>query len=375
MDMAANPEFRVSALAPLEPRPETRVGLGCPASADRVGLKPSGSQRMFLALARKSAVKICLILCLLLISASARAQSGIPKIGILVQELGRAQSQAIRGLTLELQHLGYSERKNIHLETRNARGDRNALQSGAKELVSKKVNVLFAAGTRATLAAAGATQEIPLVFVQPGDPANVGLIRNEADKPRNITGVAAYATETTEKRLSLLKELVPALTKIHVFFDANNSAARERIAATQNAAKKMAVQFVAHGIRSGDELKTTLGNLYSEAGAAIFQVSDDLVESEAEFIFATARQKKVPTMFNEEAWAIAGATAAYGPSYLEMGRHAARIVDQILKGQAPAAIPIVRSSKFDLTINYRGATYIGLRLPQELLKKADRVIR
>jgi len=320
-------------------------------------------------------VRLRFTLWILLIGASAHAQSGIPKIGILVQDLGRAQSQAIKGLTVELQQLGYSERKNIYLETRNARGDRSALQSNAKELVAKKVDVLFATGTRSSLAAAAATRETPLVFVQPGDPVSAGLVKSDADKARNITGVAAYAAETTEKRLALLKELVPALTKIYVFFDANSSAARERIAVAQNGAKKIGVQFVGYGIRSTDELKTTLGNLYSETGVAIFQVSDDLVESEAEFIFATARQKKLPTMFNEEAWAIAGATAAYGPSYLDMGRHAARIVDQILKGKAPDTIPIVRSSKFDLTINYRGANYIGLRLSQELLKKADKVIR
>jgi len=320
-------------------------------------------------------VKIYFTLLLIFISTFAQAQTRVPRIGVLLQELGRAQSQAIKGVSVELKQLGYSERKNFYFETRNARGDRSALQAGAKELAAKKVEVIFTTGTRAALAAAAATQEIPLVFVHPGDPVAAGLVKNSADAARNVTGVAAYAGETTEKRLALFKEIIPALTKIYVFFDANSSAARDRVALTESAAKKIGLQFVGHGVKSTDELKTTFANLNSEAGAAIFQVSDDLVESEAEFIFATARQKKLPTMFNEEAWAIAGATAAYGPSYLDMGRHAARIIDQIIKGKAPAAIPIVQSSKFDLTINYRGASYIGLQLPNELLKKADKVIR
>ena len=320
-------------------------------------------------------MKICLTLLLLFTTAFAQAQTRVPRIGILMLELGRAQSQAIKGAGLELKQLGYSERKNFYFDTRNAKGDRSALQAAAKELVAKKVEVIFAPGTRAALAAAAATQEIPLVFVQPGDPVAVGLVKNSTDAARNVTGVAAYAGETTEKRLELLKQLLPALNKIYVFFDANSSASRDRVALTERAAKKIGLQLVGYGVKSSDELKTTFGNLNSEAGAAIFQVSDDLVESEAEFIFATARKKKLPTMFNEESWAIEGATAAYGPSYLEMGRHAARIIDQIIKGIAPAAIPIVQSRKFDLTINYRGANYIGLHLPDAILKKADKVIR
>jgi putative ABC transport system substrate-binding protein len=137
----------------------------------------------------------------------------------------------------------------------------------------------------------------------------------------------------------------------------------------------LAVLIVGHGIKSTDELKTTLGNLNSEPGAAIFQVTDDLVESEAEYVFASARQKKMPTVFNEEVWAINGATATYGPSYLEMGRLAAHSIDQIFKGKAPAALPIVRARKFDLTINYRAAKFIDLVLPNNILKKADKVIR
>jgi len=135
------------------------------------------------------------------------------------------------------------------------------------------------------------------------------------------------------------------------------------------------VQTTGYGVKSADELKTTLASLRVESGAAIFQVADELVESESEFIFETARAKKLPTMFNEESWAIGGALAAYGPNYLEMGRQAGRLADRIIKGESPASLPIERASKFDLTLNYRTANFIGVKLTPEMLRKADKVIR
>jgi putative tryptophan/tyrosine transport system substrate-binding protein len=320
-------------------------------------------------------VKRLLIVLLLLLATAAQAQTRVPRLGFLVQEMGRAQSQALKGVSAELKKLGYQERKNFSLETRNAKGDRSALQASAKELADKKVEVIFTTGTRATMAAISASQDIPIVFVHPGDPVAVGIMKGAADSPRNVTGVAAYAAETTEKRLALFKAILPSLTKIHVFFDANSNFSRNNFALAEAAAKKLSVQIIGHGVKSTDELKTTLGNLNNEPGAAIFQVTDDLVESEAEYVFATARQKKMPTVFNEEVWAINGATVTYGPSYLDMGRLAAHSIAEIFKGKAPAALPIVRASKFDLTINYRGAKFIDLVLPNNIVKKADKVIR
>lgn len=320
-------------------------------------------------------MKIYLALLLWLIAATAQAQTRVPRIGVLVQEMGRAQSQSLKGVSAQLKQLGYQERKNLSFEIRNAKGDRSALQAAAKELAAKKVDAIFTTGSRATLAATAATQEISIVFVHPGDPIAAGLIKSAADSPRNLTGVAAYAAETTEKRLALFKEIIPGLSEIHVFFDTNSSFSRDNFARAETAAKKLAIPLAAHGIKSTDELKTTLGNLNPQAGAAIFQITDDLIESEAEFIFTTARQKKLPTMFNEESWAINGATAAYGPNYLDMGRRAGTILDLIMKGKPPATLPIERASRFDLTINYRAAKFIGFELPAALLKKADKVIR
>jgi putative ABC transport system substrate-binding protein len=302
----------------------------------------------------------------------AMAQS---RVGILVQEMGRSQTQAIRGLSEELKRLGYQERKNLFIETRNVKGNRAALQPAAGELLARKVNVIFTTGTSATRAAMAATKDLPIVFIHPSDPIASGIIKSATEPTKNLTGVAAYAAHTTAKRLELFKEIIPDLRKILVFFDANNSFSRDNLKIADAATQRLGLQLSSYGIKSADELKTTVTSLRSERGAGIFQIADDLFESEADFLFETARQKKLPTMFNEEAWAINGALAAYGPNYLEMGRQAARLVDRIIQGEKPASLPIERATKFDLTLNYRTATFMGLRFPEDLLKKAEKVIR
>ena len=297
------------------------------------------------------------------------------RVGILVQEMERAQTQAIKGLGEGLKHLGYQERKNLFFETRNVKGNRAALQPAAGELLARKVTAIFTTGTSATRAAMAATREVPVVFIHPGDPVAAGLVNNAAEREKNLTGVAAYSSSRTEQRVALFKEIFPELRKLLVFYDANNNFSRDNFAVTEAAAKKVGLQVIGYGIKSADELRTTLGSLRDEPGSALFQIADDLFESESEFIFTTAREKKLPTMFNEEAWAIRGALAAYGPSYLEMGRQGARLVDKIIKGEKPASLPIERASKFDLTLNYRTANFIGFHFSQAMLKRADKVIR
>jgi len=201
------------------------------------------------------------------------------------------------------------------------------------------------------------------------------MVKSIGEPPRNLTGIAGFAVEKTEERLALLKELIPELRQVHIFFDSNNNFSRDNFALAQAAAKKLGLPVVEHGVKSADELKTTLRGMRTGPGAALFQVPDDLVEGEAEFIFVTARQKKLPSMFNEEAWAVQGATAAYGPSYLDMGRRAGAMIAGILK-QPKAALPAIgRADKFDFIVNYRTANFMGINIPPAVLKKADKVIR
>jgi len=312
---------------------------------------------------------------LVLLPVIAQAQPRIPRVGFLVPEMGRSESESIKGIRDELKQIGYQERKTVLLETRNAKGDRAALQPAAMELVNEKVDVIVATGTRATQVAKSTARDVPIVFVHPADPVSLGLVKSTANPGAHLTGVAGFALQMTEKRLAISKEIIPGLQRIYIFYDPNDKFSRENFLFAEAAALKSGLQVVEHGVKSSGELKVTFGGLQISKGDALFHVPDNLVESDADFIFDTAREKKLPTMFNEEAWAIRGAMAAWGPSYYEMGRQAGRLVDMIIKGRKPETIPIQRATKFDLTLNYRTATFIGVTFSRELLKRADKVIR
>jgi putative ABC transport system substrate-binding protein len=297
------------------------------------------------------------------------------RIGVLISESGRNETQSIKGLRDGLKALGYKEGENILLELRNAKGDRSALRAAADELVQKKVNLIFTTGSRTTEAAKAATSDIPVVFRHPADPVAIGLVKSMTKPGGNITGVAGLALERTEKRLEITKQIVPGVRRVVLFYDANDRFSRDNFASAKIAAQKLGLQVLEYGVKSAGELKKTFDSLQKHPGDAFFQMPDNLVESEADFIFETARQKKLPTMFNDESWAIRGALGAYGPSYYHMGRQAALLADRILKGAKPGDLPVQRAEKFDLVINYRTARIIGLAIPPETLKKADRVIR
>jgi putative ABC transport system substrate-binding protein len=299
----------------------------------------------------------------------------ITRLGVLISESGRNETQSIKGLRDGLKALGYKEGETTLLEVRDAKGDRSALKSAAGDLVQKKVSLIFTTGTRTTETAKAATTAIPIVFRHPADPAALGLVKSMSRPGGNITGVAGLALEKTEARLELMKQIVPGVRRVLLFYDANDKFSRENFGSARTAAQKLGMEVLEYGVKSADELKKSFDGLQKSPGDAFFQMPDNLIESEADFIFETARQKKLPTMFNDESWAIRGALSAYGPSYYHMGRQAALLADQILKGANPGDLPVQHAEKFDLVINFRTARVIGLAIPPEILKKADRVIR
>jgi len=305
----------------------------------------------------------------------AQGDSQTPRMGILIRKAEQSDSMSISGLRAGLKELGYKDGKNILIEVHNAKGDRGALKSAANELARNKTDLIFTTGSSATLAAMAATTEIPIVFRHPLDPVALGFVKSMERPGGNVTGVAGLSVQQAETRLEILKEIVPSLRRVIIFYDIYNPISRRHFAIAEVAATNLGLHVVERPIKNDKELKDFIHSFKKKKGDAIYHVSDVLVQSQADFIFRVARQKKLPTMFGRSAWAARGSMAGYGPNNFEMGRQAASLVDKILKGARPENLPIERAKKFDLFINLRTASVIGIKIPPEVLSRADRVIR
>lgn len=321
-------------------------------------------------------VYLSLIALLLAPGGAAGAPAPRPwKIAILLAQSGPSEDQTTRGLRDGLKELGYTDRKHMVIEVIDLKGKSAALEPAAAELVRKGVDLIFTNGTRATRAAMTATKTIPIVFRHPADPVSMGFVKSMDRPGGNVTGVAAFSGSTVEERVQLLKAFAPRVRRVHIFYDPNNAFARENFLAAKQAAERNGLGVSEHSIKTPDELKTALSSLTKTDEDAIFEVSDDLIESQAELLFDAARQNGMPSMFEGADWAIKGSLLSYGASYYHMGRQAARIVNRIFRGEKPANIAAERANKYDLMVNLRMAKSIGLAIPPETLKKADKVIR
>jgi len=327
----------------------------------------------------RKAITVFFALASLFWTCSSRLYGAAPprvfQIGILIPESAPGETQTVKGLRDGLREQGYIEGENLSVELRDAKGDRSALQPAAAELVNKKVNVIFTTGTRATEVAKAATKEIPIVFRHPADPVAVGLLKNMKRPEGNVTGVAAFSSDTGQKRLEVFKALVPKLRRLHIFYDANNKFSADNLAAIRKGAAKLQLEVVEHPVKTSDELQNSLDYLQARDGDAIFMIPDALIESNASIIFDGAKKLKLTTMCDQENWVAKGCLAAYGPNYAQMGRQAALLVDKLFKGAKPKDVPVQWAAKFDLVINLRTANIIGFSIAPETLAKADRVIR
>jgi ABC-type uncharacterized transport system substrate-binding protein len=175
--------------------------------------------------------------------------------------------------------------------------------------------------------------------------------------------------------LEILKAVVPNLRSVHIFYDSNSKYSADNLLVVRKAAAKLQLQVIHHGVKSAGEFKSYLDKMESRDGEAILQIPDDLIESEASSLFDAAKKLQLATMADQEIWAIKGSLMSYGPNHTQMGRQAAGLVDKLFKGAKPKDLPVQSASKFDLVINLRTATIIGISIAPETLNTADRIIR
>ena len=274
-----------------------------------------------------------------------------------------------------LRELGYVEGQNIVIEYRWAERRDERLPDLAAELVSLKVDVIVAGGTPAPLAAKHATRTIPIVMSTAGDPIGSGLVASLARPGGNVTGLSARSPELGGKRLQLLKEVVPGVSRVAVLWNAANPYAALVVRETEAAARTLGVQVQSLEVRGPDDFENALPAAIRGRAGALIVVGDPLLFSYRMRIADFAARNRLPAAYNLREFAEAGGLMAYGENLADLYRRAATYVDKILKGAKPADLPVEQPTKFELVINLKTAKALRLTIPQSVLIRADEVIQ
>ena len=302
----------------------------------------------------------------------------VPQIGYLAVLPRSGLFQQNRQAFLEgMREHGYTEGQTIAIEWRFAEGRPERLSDLADELVRLKVNLIVAEATAASRAAKQATRTIPVVFIGAVDPVTDGLVISLARPGGNVTGLSSMSPELMGKRLQLLKEVVPGMTRVAVLWQPDHygeGAVKIMSEETEAAARALAVRLQRVEARSADDLAGAFGAMTEGRADALLVWTSAMFLSERKRIVAFAARSRLPAMYPWRQAVDAGGLIGYGPSPPDVFRRAATYVDKILKGAKPGDLPVEQPSKFELVVNVKTAKALGLTIPQPLLLRADQVI-
>jgi putative ABC transport system substrate-binding protein len=305
--------------------------------------------------------------------ADAQKAGGMRRIGWLSPASAADGLPNLEALRSGLRELGYVEGRNITIEARWADGRSERLPQLAGELVRLPVDVLCTAGTPASSAAKHATSTIPIVFANVAFPDQTGLVASYPRPGGNITGVAFIGPEYG-KRLELLKEVRPKLSRVALIYNPENPASVLALQETQRWATPLGVRLEPHTFRGPHDFENVFGAIAGKRPDALMTTADPLIASYRTRIVDFAAKNRLLSMYPGQEFVDAGGLMFYGGSIPEMYRRAAVYVDRILKGAKPADLPVEQPIKFDMVINLKTAKALGLTIPQSLLVRADQII-
>ena len=297
-----------------------------------------------------------------------------PVIGLLDATSASARAELVAAFRDGLREFGYVEGRNIRIEYRWAEGRFDRLPGLAADLVRISVDIIAAFAIPAALAAKDATTTIPIVMVGVTDPVERGLVASLARPGGNITGVSTLSAELSAKRLELLKELVPGLKRVAVLWNPANPGKAGDWREVQLAARALGVIVQSREVREPNDFEKAFNLISKDRPDALFALGDPLVLHQRSRIVAFAAQKHLPAIYEQKVYADAGGLVAYGPDFRELYRRGASYVGKILKGAKPADLPVEQPAKFELVINVKTATALGLTIPPSVLARADQVI-
>jgi putative ABC transport system substrate-binding protein len=311
-----------------------------------------------------------------LLAVDAQPAGKVYHIGVLETTSATLNVSNLDAFRRGLRELGYIEGQNLVIEYRSADGRPERFLDLATELVRLPVDLILTRGTPAALAAKQATRgTIPVVITGAGDPVGSGLVASIAHPGGNVTGLSALTTELYAKRVELLKELMPQLTRLAGLFNMSNPVLPSQWTEVEMAARPLGVQSQLLDVRTPEEIGRAFNATIQERADALVVAIEALTQANRRPIVDLAAQHRLPAMYAGREFVDAGGLISYGVSYPDMYYRAASFVNKIFKGTKPAELPVEQPMKFELVINLKTAKALDLTIPQIVLFQADEVIK
>jgi putative tryptophan/tyrosine transport system substrate-binding protein len=300
-------------------------------------------------------------------------QAAFPRhIAVLPQVLDTEEAEQFRQ---GLRDAGYSEGRDVVIDWRIAPGDTARLPALVGDLVQRKVDVIVVTTTFAAQAAKRATSTIPIVMASIADPVGAGLVEDLAHPGGNITGLSLMETDLHVKRLELLKEALPGVTRVAVLWNPSMPSHPKAVQNLKAAAPSMSIALHFIGVKAPEELNTAFATMAKVHAQALYVLQDQLFTLLLPNILKVASKAHLPVIHANKYVAQAGALMSYGPHVGDLFRRAAGYVDKILKGAKPGELPVEQPTKFELAVNLKSARALGITIPESFLLRADQVIR
>ena len=303
----------------------------------------------------------------------AQQQGNVPQIGLLWIDTENP-SQYVAAFREGLRARGYVEGKNIHVDDRFLVDRYERLSEAATRLVNQKVDLIVCYGSTATRAASKATSTIPIVMISGGDPVKLGVAASLSKPGGNVTGISSVNEELSGKRLEILKEIVPGMHRVAVVLYPESSAGSEGFKNYESAARVLNLQVRAVEIHTSAEIGPAIAGIAKMNVQAIAVMGSTLLTSNKKDVVAAVEKVRLPSIYSISDFSHAGGLLAYAPNLSDRFRQAAIFVGKILKGAKPGDLPIEQPTKFELVVNMKTAKALGIKIPNSILVRADKVI-
>ena len=299
----------------------------------------------------------------------------VPRIGLLNDQSVALANTQLKAFYEGLRDLGWVEGQNFTFERRYGGGKNEALPDLAADLVRLRVNVIVTIGTPATRAAKNATETIPIVFARVGDPVGFGLVRSLARPGGNLTGVTNLTVDLGAKRLELLREALPGITRVGVLWDPSFPPAVPELREIEGAARSLGIEIHPVAVRRPEEFEGALLAMKRQRADAVFVVNGTVFGEHEKRLADLAVAIRLPLMVLRRAMVEASGLLSYAPNFPEMYRRAASYLDKIMKGAQPADLPVEQPTRLQLVINLKTAKALGLTISPSVLLRADHIIK